>query len=102
MKSKRSEVKSRSSLSCTLAASRYSRILLQSLAAARRTETTACPVDLAAINPAGSSSAENYFDGRPLVTHYTLYNNMYVRRFQNKTAWLIDFNCNSMQFQPAR
>lgn len=84
-KSKRSKVKSKSFLLQT----RSLVISADSLAiaAARRTETTARPV--AAINPAGSPSTENYFDGRPFVG-YTLYS-VYARAvsFRNETAWLI-------------
>lgn len=56
VKSKSSRTNSRSlAISADLSA-------IADIAGVRRTETTARPVDLAAINPAGSLPVENYFD----------------------------------------
>lgn len=65
------------------------------IAAARRTETTACPV--AAVNPAGSPSLKNYFDSRPSVGH-TLYSVYPQFRFENETALLIGLYVISRSF----
>lgn len=69
------------------------------IAAARRTETTACPVDLDAINLAESPLDENYFDGRLSVGH-TLYSVCVCRSFKTRLAnWLV---CNFNVSRPAR
>jgi hypothetical protein len=54
------------------------------IAAARRTGTTACPVDLAAINPAGPRRWSKIISARPSAAHYTLHAR--VRELQNATA----------------